>query len=186
MNGSVIEAKKVMISNESSKKLVKTLTPLPEVLQTVLLSFVGVFQKYNNLRHAFMDINGCLDFDARRFQCYNGWGPFAGAVNYELSKNTRDTVVFVDDFFCYNPFHIRPGEYETDVMGELTSPDGSLTVGEIIDFMLKCELDHRPNTLCFGGPDHNHIYFENFEEGTNPALGEKYEYSIVWTVFWGS
>ena len=173
-----------MVANESSKKLVRTLTPLPKVLHALLLSFVGVFQKYNNLRHAFMDINGCLDFDARRFQCYNGWRPFAGAVNYELSKDTRDTVVFVDDFLYYNPFHIHTNdddavEYATEVVSELASPDGSLTVGEILDFILICELEHRPNTSWFGSPDHSHIYFENFMVA--PHFPQ-----TVWTVSWGS
>ena len=200
MNGSV-EATRAMQMNLACTKVVKEMVPLPKDLQGMLLTFVGVFQKYNQLDHAFHDINGSIDFEAGTFQCYNGWRPFAGAVNFELSEEVRDTVVFVDDVFCFNPFHIWSEqneklirEFATDKVCELTGPH--LTVGEILDFMLKCELEHRPNTLWFGGPDHAHIYFEHFEVADFDEVSQytrhaatyfpQADYTIVWRVFWGS
>ena len=61
MNG---EAKKVIVANELSTNLVRTLTPLPKDLHELLLTFVGVFQNYNKLRHVFSGVVGHLDCKA--------------------------------------------------------------------------------------------------------------------------
>lgn len=193
MNGSV-EAGRAVQNNIVCTAIVKKNVDVPKVLQTIILEFVGVFQKYNQLDHAFHDITGILDIEAQQFQCSTGWD---GSVHYTLSEGAKDTIVFVDDVLCYNPYHIWSSddgidEYATEKVFELTSPrgDGTLTVGEIIDFTLKCELKHRPNTLWFGGPDLNHIYFEHFEIADYPgAWGIDFpqtQYTKVWSVFWGS
>ena len=180
MNGSV-EATWAMQRNMACTVAFTNVLIMPKDLRAVVLEFVGVFHKSNQLDRVFDDINGSIDFEAGKFRCYRGWR-FAGAD--ELGEETRNTVVFVDDVFCYNPFHIWTNtdndiqELYTDRVYELAGP--ALTVGEILDFVLKCELDHRPNTQWFGSPDHHHVYFEHFEVADLSAA------SPVWKVYWGS
>ena len=194
----VIEA--TMHHNIVCINLVKRLTTIPTDLQEMVLQFVGVFEKCNELRQFFLSITGTIDFRTGKFHCFSGPG-----YRDTLTQKVRDTVCFIDDVFCYNPYHVwsemnerKPRELATDVVCELTSPrgDGTLTYGEILNFVLKCELEHRPNTRWFGIPDHSHIYFENFEVSnfddismwaTNPApYFPQAEYTTVWNVFWGS
>ena len=182
-----VEAKKMMRSNTASATLVRNLTPLPKDIQALLLKYVGTFRKYNQLRNVFLEFDGCLDCVSRRFRLFR---PFAGPQFYELSDATKNTIVFVDDFLCYNPFHIWSDDeptlsvYDTDEVVRMSSPrgDGGVTMGEIVDFILQCELERRPRTMWFGGPDHDHIHFENFmpEDGLGGAE------DTVWSVFWVS
>jgi hypothetical protein len=202
MRGS-IEANNVTVANESSKKLVKILTPLPEVLQELLLTFVGVFQNYNELRHVFTDMIGELNFDTGEFKYFEyfpqteenlgvGYLSLLEHTDHSLSNEQKGAIVLVDDYFCYNPFHIW---FEGDIqesgtltVESFTSPrgDGTFTVGEIIDYMVESELRQRPHTRWFGAPDHSHVIFEGFGLPQDYALMDETDYSKVWEVFWGS
>ena len=192
----VVEA--TMHRNIACINIVRQKQNIPKELQEIVLQFVGVFEKCNELRQFFQTITGTIDFRTGEFHCFSGYRD-------TLTQKVRDKVAFIDDVLCYNPYHVwsvqdeaEIRELATDVVCELKSSrgDGTLTYGEILDFVLKCELEHRPNTLWFGGPDHSHIYFENFEVSNFDEISRytttplpyfpQAEYTTVWNVFWGS
>lgn len=186
----------IIAINIDCEEIVHKHARMTPVLQDLLLDFVGCFQTAEMcVDDIFGGMRGFLDFANDKFSYYSTWrpkfemdddGPRWGATGETLGP-FYNTIVFVGDSFFYKPYFIWCGEEgemicETDEVCEFVSPrcNGTLTAGEILDFMFECEKQRRPKTNWCGGPDYSHVHFEGFyDTQVDPD-------KCVWGVRWGS